>query len=321
MLLGTALTMARAAGADDADQLIREGIELRRRGDEAAALKRFEAAYTLVKTPRAQAQIGFAQQALGLWGEADRNLREALASADDWIRKNRSVIEAALQTIAEHVGTLEMVGTPAGAEALVNGEKVGALPMKVNVTIGDAVVEIRAAGYLTVRRNVTIWRGASFRERFDLQRVTPAPADGPAGASPYGEPPRSKPSEDRASSAASATREGAWRGPAIWGTAIGAGASLAFGIGESLVGLGKVNSFNDGAECNKYLADRGSERCGALYDEGQNARLASYVGYGVAGALAATSLVLYLTRPKALPKEALVCAPKGQLGVSCSLSF
>src|SRR5687768_12256290 len=106
----TFFTIAVAEGADH-ETLIREGIALRRAGDDLAALSKFQQAYELNKTPRALAQIGLAEQALGRWAVADRHLRQALESADDpWIRKNRGSIDESLTMIAGHVGQLEVSG-------------------------------------------------------------------------------------------------------------------------------------------------------------------------------------------------------------------
>ena len=50
--------------AADYESLMREGISLRRSGDDLAALSRFQQAFGLNQTPRAQAQIGRCLSAL-----------------------------------------------------------------------------------------------------------------------------------------------------------------------------------------------------------------------------------------------------------------
>src|SRR5262245_713516 len=80
---------ARASASNDEDALIRRGLELRRRGDDAAALPHFERAYWLAQSPRSAAQLGFAEQALGRWSDAEVHVAEALRAGDDpWVRKN-----------------------------------------------------------------------------------------------------------------------------------------------------------------------------------------------------------------------------------------
>jgi hypothetical protein len=53
------------AHAEDADELIHKGIELRKQGQDLDALEAFRRANALTSTPRALAQMGFAEQALG----------------------------------------------------------------------------------------------------------------------------------------------------------------------------------------------------------------------------------------------------------------
>src|SRR4051812_29586201 len=96
------------AEAADYESLMRDAVGLRRAGDDAGALKLFEQAYALNKTPKALAQIGIAEQALGRWSAARKHLGQALESGDDpWIKKNRAAINKSLDIIAAHVGQLE----------------------------------------------------------------------------------------------------------------------------------------------------------------------------------------------------------------------
>jgi len=56
---------AAAQGTDPADAAIRRGVDLRRQGQDDQALQEFKKAYELSPSPRALAQIGLAEQALG----------------------------------------------------------------------------------------------------------------------------------------------------------------------------------------------------------------------------------------------------------------
>lgn len=112
--------------------MLRRGVELRRQGDDAAALAAFTAAYAALPDARAAAQLATTHQALGHWVEADRLLGEALAAASDpWIvRGTRAALAAAAAEIARHLGTLDVVGETVGAEALLDGRVVGRLPAR-----------------------------------------------------------------------------------------------------------------------------------------------------------------------------------------------
>src|SRR5512138_3799471 len=67
-LLASSVAMAES---EEPEALIRQGIELRRRGDDARAHGYFKRAYELSKTPRAAAQLGLVDQAVGRFAEAD----------------------------------------------------------------------------------------------------------------------------------------------------------------------------------------------------------------------------------------------------------
>src|SRR5260221_25029 len=82
------------AAAQDADAFIKQGIALRRALKEQEALTAFRRAYELAPSPRAVAQIGLAEQALGRWADAEAHLLTALeAVSDPWIDKYRTPLE------------------------------------------------------------------------------------------------------------------------------------------------------------------------------------------------------------------------------------
>jgi hypothetical protein len=178
-LLSVMMIGAAPARAEDQDALVRQGVELRRQGREQEALEVFQRAAAIKKTPRVMAQVAFAEQALGQWVKAERDLKLALqAKSDPWIVKNRATIDEAMNAIAGHLGSLEVWGTPAGAEVLVDGEVVGTLPSSgaIRLPRGDVSVTVRHAGYAEVTRTVQIGRGALTRENVDLHaQASPAP--------------------------------------------------------------------------------------------------------------------------------------------------
>lgn len=147
-----------AASSERSEELIREGLELRRAGRDADALEKFERAYAVAKTPRAAGQLGLCLQALGRWSEADPRLAEALTGANDpWVKKNRETLKDSLETVKTHVARLEILGQPVGARVLINGRPVGVLPLKQAVLVNEGVVdvEVAAEGHRTSVRNLT----------------------------------------------------------------------------------------------------------------------------------------------------------------------
>jgi hypothetical protein len=108
LLVAVAVVGVAGSSAADLDELVKQGIAVRRAEDNADALKRFEEAYVLQKTPPALAQIGFVEQALGPWAAPDQHLRGARQAANDpWLRKNQPVIDRSLAIIEERIGRLD----------------------------------------------------------------------------------------------------------------------------------------------------------------------------------------------------------------------
>jgi hypothetical protein len=166
-----------AQSAEDlraAETLMEEGVALRQRGDDEAALARFREAFSRTHAPRAQAQVALAEQALGDWINADRDMRAALAVTNDpWIERNRTALQGALQQISHRIGSVDVRVNVPGAELWIDGTRVGSLPLPApaRVAAGVVMLEVRAEGYATLRRSVEI-RGESLaRETFNLVRI------------------------------------------------------------------------------------------------------------------------------------------------------
>lgn len=341
------------AVAADPEALVKEGVGLRREGKDLAALKKFEEANALQSSPRTLAQIGLAEQAIGRWGAADRHLRAALSASDDaWITKNRKSLEQALRTVGQHTGQLEISGTPAGSDVMVDGEQVGKLPLSgpIGATAGVVAIEVRSPGYVPVVRSTQVVAGGLTRESFNLQSttsaVTPPPTTrrdpGPSRASSNpatdgggaaavvvsgqptqaasSPPPREPASDDQGPSGGMS--------PLRIGAVVAAGLSvgaLAFGIFEHLKWQDRVTTFGgtDGCSTMAGVPMHGSTACQTLYDDGQGARTLAFVGYGVAAASAATALVLYLVSPDASPpSQKVACGmAAGSWGLACGGRF
>lgn len=151
--------------APAAEDLIKQGLELRRAGRDSDALAKFEAAYNQSKTPRAAAQWGLCLQAVSRWSEADPLLAEALsATQDPWVKKNRDVLKDSQEAVKAHVGRIEVLGDPMGAAVTVAGRLVGNLPLPAAVTVneGSVDVEVSASGYKRAVRTLTV-NGASYQ--------------------------------------------------------------------------------------------------------------------------------------------------------------
>lgn len=307
---------AHASAADESEALIKEGLELRRAGDDEAALPRFQSAYRKQASPRTAGQLGLCELALGLFTDSEQHLADALkAPADPWVTKNRSALEDSLRNAKLKVGRIGLSGQPAGAEVLVNGGPVGTLPLREPVRVSEGTVEltVRAPGFKPESRSVIVAGGHFQKVTIQLERASVAVPE--SVASRAGRPDESA----YAPAAVPATDAGfRWR-PALkwiaWGAAAGAGV---VGVVSTLQNRSKVADFDKGCSSAPTgafaLPDsrRTDAECIALKSDYQSASTRAIGGFVAAGALAVGGLVLLLTEPKPTRQQTSLswqCAP------------
>lgn len=164
---------APTAPTEEVEAEMRRGIALRQAGDDDGALAAFRRAFQLQPSAHSQAQIALAEQALGQWLAAERDLREALAATSDpWVARNQEALQGALRQIESRLGWIEVRATPAGATLTINQQSMGALPLAqpARVAAGTVTLEVSAEGYVTQRRSIEVSGGARMREVFELVR-------------------------------------------------------------------------------------------------------------------------------------------------------
>jgi hypothetical protein len=163
---------AHAQPPANADAIIEHGIQLREQGHDDQALIEFRRAYAVSPSPRARAQMGLAEQALGQWVLAEKHLREALeAEADPWISGRRVILMNAASAVAHHLGSLAVTGMARGsARVFLDGVDVGPLPLvtPVRVETGSRLLEVRAQGFYPVIRTIEVTSGSTARETVNL---------------------------------------------------------------------------------------------------------------------------------------------------------
>lgn len=306
--LAAAQALAQTPPAVDA--LMDEGVRLRGAGEDEAALATFRRAWEASHSPEALAQIALAEQALGRWVEAARDLATAREStADPWITRHRDDLVLAATEIGQHVGRVEVRARPAGARLRVNGVDHGALPLAapLRLVIGTQSLEVTAADHVAAQRVVDVRPGDDLLEEFDLA---------PVPLSPPVELTRPTPR---------APRPGLATG---WATAsfVAAGAMLAGGLGalawresvtsdfnadrtpRCLVDPADTSRIHGGAACESWASDRGT------------ANALMITGLVGAGAFAAAGVALLVARPSATARAEVRCAP-GVASLACSVRF
>jgi len=287
------LTTGARADADD-DALVERGLKLRRDRRDAEALALFRQAYDARPAPRTRAQIALAEQALGKWVDAERDLLLALDAADDpWISSHRQTLDKALATIGKHLGTLVAEANAPAAELWLDGAQVGKLPIgQLRVAAGPAKLEARAKGYEPATRSIEIAPGATVKERFDLTAIPEPtkPAIEITAASRPPAPMAPTPAPNRRDTRVAG--EVATRRVFAWGALGAAGAFLGGAIAAQIVREENASRYNDDGRCFYGNLSR-DERCGVYRGQAESAQGLANIGYVAAGAFGAASAILF----------------------------
>lgn len=303
-----ALASSAAAQTPTADELIEHGVALREDGRDAEALAMFQRAFETSASGQAMAQIALAEHALGQLVDAETHLVEALASTGDrFVRRNRELLEQALEEIRTQLTDLTLTGGVPGAQVLLEGAVRGTMPLasSLRVQAGTAHLEIRAEGYLSFTSEVIVNSGTPITLPIALE---PVPAVAPVVTEPE---PVVTPSEPPAS----AERANAWMLPV--GIALAAAGVVGIGIGSGLMAWRE-----DNARARLTCMDS-DPACRAHYGTAVDAEAAGIATYVVSGLLAAGGAVLIVLDVLGSSPSGgaeLACSP-GLLSLSCAARF
>jgi hypothetical protein len=155
---------------EEPETLIRQGVEMRRRGDNVRAHGYFKRAYDIAHTARSAAQLGLVEQALQYFADAEQHLTEALSNSDAWVEQNRQILEESRRVVRTHLGTVDVRGAPAGTKVEPAGRAAAPLPDDHLVWLapGSTDLTFSASGYEPTTEHVTVTVGKSARLRLTL---------------------------------------------------------------------------------------------------------------------------------------------------------
>lgn len=270
-----------AAVSDEAEQLVRQGVELRKQRKHLQAYDLFRRAFELSPLPRPTAQLGLVEYQLGRWVDAELHLERALQSArDPFIAENLPTIRQALDVVRSHIGFIDVKGKPPGADVTVNDRQAGKLPLPdlIKVSEGYAEVTVSAPGLTPARRTLKVEPGLT-QELF----VTLDPPSSGAAAPPFTPDGPTSPLVDRTG-------------------APGAGGISALRVTGVVVALGGLAAAGYGVfqtyKVQQLSHDiRRDNQKGV--DDGRTAERRQWLGYGLAAAgLGAGALCYWLGRPR-----------------------
>jgi hypothetical protein len=288
-------------GVTDRDSLIERGLQLRREHRDSEALEVFRRVIKVFPSPRARAQVALAEQALGQWVAAERDLRDALgATKDPWIKSHKAALEGALEALGKHLGTLVVTTNVTPAEVFLNDTRMGELPMDpLRVPAGPIRIELRSKGYEHSSRTVEVAAQTTVTEEIPLvAESTAAPVASPlppavipaAEAAPVNTSAQKAAPDESMSPAAKTRRVLAW-------SALGAaGAFLGGAIAAQILSETKTADYNDDSQC-LYGDLTRDQRCGVYRGGAESAQRLATFGYVASGVFGVASAVLFFAFP------------------------
>jgi tetratricopeptide (TPR) repeat protein len=183
---GTSEQGKEPAGYREAIDRALEEAEL---GNFAEAREQFARAHTLFPNARTLRGLGISEFELRHYLVSVDYLDQALASGVKPLEGNlRKETESLLTRASSYLGALRIALTPSSATLVIDGARtVASLSEPVRLEVGDHLLEFRASGYVSERRQVTVRGGQSEPLEVQLTAATasaaarePAPAVGSA---------------------------------------------------------------------------------------------------------------------------------------------
>jgi tetratricopeptide (TPR) repeat protein len=159
LLVATISSLAPLAHADEAKDLFQRGAAAYREGEYEKAIELFGQAYRQHPYPELVYNTGQAYEKLGDTPRALQSFREYLRLAPN--ASDRATVEKRIGALEERqaqkgLTDVSVSSTPAGAEVLVDGRRVGKTPWAGKAKPGSHSVTLTLAGHGTVHRNVEL---------------------------------------------------------------------------------------------------------------------------------------------------------------------
>lgn len=301
------------------DAVIAEALSLREQGRDVEALSLLTRAWEATRSPRARAQMARAEQALGRWLDARAHIAEALASRDDpWIAARVASLEDERVAMEAHLGRLEVLGVPDGAEVQVDDRPARRAPLAEPLwsAVGTVVLTVRMPGYFPVARRVVVDAGGVARETVSLVPMQPVGTPTISPATPLVTPPP-RVEVRRVVPAATHPRRVLGLAGLVGGAVFLLGGASAHITRELTLDA----ALNSGCALTAAGGVTGPAGCTARVMTVEVSSALAVTGYVTGGILLGAGLVLWLTAPRGdVSLRGWTCAP-GPLGAGCVVSF
>jgi len=290
------------AAAESAEDLLKKGEQRYGLADFEGSLEVLEQASKATKDDEL---LGVIHRYRGLnYGELDKldQARQAFATAlthDPDACPDPQSFKTHLAKLCRQVrqglqGTLSVAASRKGAAVMLDGKLVGLTPMEARVPIGSHQVSVKGPDGKWYKRKLTVFLDKEARVSVELppaRALAPASAPAPPTTTPSPSPGR------------------------LW-TWVAAGGALAAVVAATGVWLAADSQYGDWQDTPDSDGDRLDELERAI----RRKEVASWSLFGVAGALATTSVVLYFLEGGAARERGVSVVGRGN-GLTLRLEF
>jgi hypothetical protein len=182
------LTLAAPASAqDEADRAQARaqfglGVQRYEAADYQGALEAFQEAYRLAPHPTVYVNLANCYERLNRPLESLAHFERFLEEAENPTRQQRREVETAIARLRAMLGELRLTIVPDGATVTIDGTETRRTPIlePLRLPPGPHTIEVRMAGHLTARREVSLSQGETQRISIRLEPGTdPVPVEDP----------------------------------------------------------------------------------------------------------------------------------------------
>jgi hypothetical protein len=282
-----------------------KGMTLLDQGEYAEALKKFEAAYALVPSPKISFNMGLALQGLARNVQALESFERFLAEAKDAPRDKRDQAERFSRDLREKVASVTISSEVEGLEVFVDGTSRGTTPLAGSfyVETGAHQIVAQRAGQPPQVQSFTATAGGTLT-------IPLVASTGPKAGTPTPTPvvvresPPPVPQPTPISGPPGERQPADWRTPTAWATGIGAIALAATGVVAIVIRGQKSDQLAQKTGPDMTCAMMGSgfsgaqaTACADLANSRETWTGVAIAAFATAAAAGAATALLVVTRP------------------------
>jgi hypothetical protein len=293
-----------------AQSMLNEGTRLFDQGEFAPALEKFTAAYSTYASPKLLYNIAQTYRALGRFAEAMNTFGRFLVQAPDALAEMTSEVHSSMTELQSRLGRIHIECAKPRAEISIDGKLVGLSPLMdlVWTEPGHHQVTAKHPDAIPVVQDVEVAVGSVRNVVLELQSLDAVSAAAARESEPKVKAPPPQPVLAEAANPP-VTKQGWWLGRS-W-TWVAASSTVALGVAAAIVSASTQSRFDSlnqscGSASETYPGCSEADISGV-----ESRRTAANVLWGLTGAAAATTAVLFFVEGRGVSVAPVVAGAPG----------